>query len=166
MTRMLECCLLFWYLILWSLRMSTPVSKICETDVDIRFRKVWNRCQHLFRYLFLFCIVDVNICFREVWNRCQHPFYYFYAFFMYCRYQYSLQKFVKRMSTSILLFFLLLLSCEYRYLFQKFVKRYQNPFCYVFNFFYYEYWYPFQSQTACVLYYAIVSHTYGVKNCE
>jgi len=120
---MLECYLLrHWNLLLWLLRMSTSASKnvlrkstsvllfiflfffvkrmsksasrICETDVNIRFiicfLFLWNGCRHSFRYFFLFfCETDVEICFRNLWNGCRNPF----------------QEVVKRMSTSISLFF-------------------------------------------------------------
>jgi len=85
-------------------------SFFCETDVEIRFRNLWNGCRHSFHSSFFFffvkqmlksasgiCETDVDIRFtiRFVvffvlfWNGCRNPF----------------QEFLKRMSTSVLLFF-------------------------------------------------------------
>jgi len=52
----------------------------CETDVEIRFTFFWNESWHSFHYIFLF-----------LWNGCRDPFHIF----------------LKRISTSVLLFLFL-----------------------------------------------------------
>jgi len=75
-------------------RMSTFVSLFFlffnETDVEIRFRKMWNESQSPFNYFFLF-FTDIEIRFIFFWNWYRNPFRYFFDFF-----------FTKRMSKSVL----------------------------------------------------------------
>jgi len=97
----------------------------CETDVDIRFRNLWNGCRHPFRYLFwFFCETNVEIHFRNLSNECRHPFRYFFFVFLLngCRDPFT--EFLKRMSTSISLMFLFFIFWNRcRNPFQEFVKR-------------------------------------------
>jgi len=63
----------------------------------------WNVvCYLIFNFV---TIADVDVRFRNLWNICQHPFCFFFNFFLYCGCRHSFQKGVKRMSTSVLFFF-------------------------------------------------------------
>jgi len=90
-------------------RMSTSVSLFfwvfCETDIKIRFRNLWNGCQHPFRYFFWFFYeTDVKIHFRNLWNGFRHPFRYFFFVFFWNGYRNPFQEFVKRISKSVWVF--------------------------------------------------------------
>jgi len=91
--------------------MSTSVSGNCETDVNIRF------------VIFLFFYeTDVDIRFRKLWNGCRHLFHYFFCFFFTKRISTFVSLFffllfslffllflTKRMLTSVSLFYFFLL---------------------------------------------------------
>jgi len=85
---MLECCLLR------SVLQFFFFCFFCETDVEIRFRKMWNGCRHPFHFFLFFfvlqmlisvsekCETNVDIHFTFFWNGSQHPFSVFFFLFV------------------------------------------------------------------------------------